>query len=465
MLVPINITGGTYKHKSLPLSAQVTRNFWPQKQQEGGTRSEYVLESFPGLTLLQTVSGGVDRGMVVHNGTFYRVVGSTLYSVSSAMVHTSLGTIAGSARCIFAGIGTGIVIVSAGTVYYWNGVTLATVSDIDLESPNAAAHLNNQIIYDGTDARFCVSDVGDPTAINGLNYAAAEAEADTLIRPYSFEQVIYMMCARHIERWWNSGTGNPPFDRIEQSVIPVGLAALHSVANNDNFMYFLGDDNQVYAIKGAQAQVVSPQPLNREIANYDIVEDAIGWCMNIQGQQFYVLTFPDAQKTWLYPEGGEWFEWSSGEIRSRANSYVYFNRKHIVADYANGNLYELDEAAYSDNGTEIIRVRHSAPLHGGDIGAAGKPVEMTRFELIMETGVGLVSGQGDEPEVMLRFSDDGGRTFGTEMRGTVGQLGQFLWKVEWFALGRFDSRILAISTSDPVHICIYSAVAEVEACI
>lgn len=465
MLVPINITGGTYKHKSLPLSAQVTRNFWPQKQQEGGVRSEYVLESFPGLTLRGSVSSGVDRGMFVHQGTFYRVVGSTLYSVSSTYNHTSLGTIAGSARCIFTGIGSGIVVVAAGTAYYWNGTTLATISDTDLESPNSAMTLNNQVLYDGEGARFCVSDVGDPTAINGLNYAAAEAVPDILVRPYSFEQLAYMLCAEHIERWNNSGAGNPPFDRLDQSIIPIGIAALHSAANNDNFLYFLGDDNQVYALRGSQAQVVSPQPLNREIANYSQVSDAIGWCMNIQGQQFYVLTFPEEQKTWVYPEGGEWFEWSSGGIRSRANSYVYFNRKHLVADYANGNLYELDEEAYSDNGTEIIRTRHSAPLHGGDIGAAGKPVEMTRFELIMETGVGVVSGQGSEPEVMLSFSDDGGHTFGTEMRGTVGSLGNFLWKVEWFALGRFDSRIVSVSCSDPVHICIYSAAAELEPCI
>lgn len=464
MLVPINITGGTYKHKSLPLSAQVTRNFWPQKQPSTAEKSSYILESFHGLKLFGSQSGGVDRGMFEHRGVLYKVTGPTLYSVSSAGVHTSLGSVSGNGRCIFDGIGANVVLVSGGVPYVWDGSTLTIITDEDLESPNGCAHLNNQILYDGDNGRFCVSDPGDETSINALNYATAESNADELLRVCVHKQIAYMLGEKTTELWWNSGTGNPPFDRVEGGIIQVGLGAVNSPASNDSYLYLLGDDCQVYALQNAVSQVVSPPTLTREISRYSTVSDAIGWCMCLEGQNFYVLTFPSADKTWLFPEGGEWFEWSSGISGGRniANSYARAYGKHLVADYQNGNIYEVDEDTYTDNGAAIIRMRDTGPIHGGLVNKPGKRLEMNRFELILETGVGLTSGQGSDPVIMLSFSDDGGMTFSTEMWGTVGQIGQYQWKVEWFCLGSFESRIVRVKTSDPVHYSIHSAGADIE---
>lgn len=463
----LNITGGTYRHKSLPLSAQTTRNFYPQLIQSQKARSQYILASYPGKKLFATQEGGIDRGMIVHKNVLYKVTGEKLYSVSADGTHTELGDITGSERCVFAGIGSNIVIVSDGSAWQYDGSTVSAITDGDLETPNACAHLNNQIIYDGDGGRFAVSDVGDATSIDPLNYATAESNADDLVRPYTFKQVLYLFGTDTIERWWNSGQGNPPFDRFQGGITQTGLAALHSVANDDDNIYFLGNDNQIYAIRGSSSSVIEPllpEPMVREISNYARVSDAVGYCINLNGQWIYVLTFPFANKTWALPIGGEWFELSSGANAGRdiANSYVYFNRKHLLSDYRNGNIYELDDETYSDNGEEIIRQRDTAPIHGGLFGAPGKRVEMSRFELIMERGVGLLSGQGENPQIMLSVSDDGGKTFSAEMWGTIGRLGEFMWKVEWFALGSFENRIIRIKTSDAVHYSIHSAAADIE---
>lgn len=465
MEIPINLTGGTYKHKSLPLSAQITRNFWPQLQQDGGTKSKYVLESFPGKTLFGTVAGGRNRGMFEHLGVVYKVTDTTLYTVDSTGTHTSRGTIPGTSRCIIVGIGTSVVIVTDGVPYVWNGTTLTTVTDGDLETPNAAAHLNNQIIYDGLNGRFCSSDVGDATSISALNYATAESNADDLLRPYVFDQILYLMGDKTIEGWWNSGVGQPPFDRIEGNIIQVGLGALYSVANSLNQVYFIGDNNQAYALKGSTALPISTQAIAREFASFGSVSDAIGMCYNLDGQWFYEVTFPTADRTFCYPEGGEWFELSSGTDGGRniADSYCFAFRKHLVADVNSGNIYELDFDNYTENGAAIVRLRDSAPLHGGLIkGAAGKTLTMNWLELILEVGVGTLSGQGIDPVVMLSLSDDGGHSFGTEMWAPIGRIGQHLYKVRWDCLGSFESRIIRIRVSDPVHYCIYSSVADIE---
>lgn len=464
--IDINITGGTYKHPSLPLSAQVTRNLWPQIQDNPAVKSKYILQAFYGMRLFGTVADGVDRGMLEHKGVGYKVTGTTLYTVASDGTHTTLDTIPGTGRCIIVGINNSIVIVTEGNAYVWDGATLTQVTDPDLESPSSAAHLNNQIIYDGDEGRFVSSDVGDATDIPALNYATAESDADDLVRVYTYNQTLYLFGDKTIETWYNSGVGTPPFDRIENGITRIGLQALYSVANTRDAIYFLGDDHQVYALNGSSYKAVSNLAIATEIASYSTRSDAIGFTANIAGQWFYFLTFPTENKTWAYTEGGDWWEWSSnaGGGRSRANSYMYIFGKHLVADYESGNIYELTPDVYTENEETIIRLRDTGVIHGGLFGAPGKDIEMSRFELIMETGIGLITGQGVNPYVMLSYSDDGGRTFSTEQWATAGRQGAFQWKVEWFALGRFTNRIMRIRFSDPCPFSIHSAAADIEVC-
>jgi hypothetical protein len=465
MTTTINITGGTYKNKSLPLSAQRTVNFWPQLQSPK-SKSPYVLETFPGKTVFGTVTGSRDRGMLEHLDVLYKVTDTTFYTVDTMGVHTSRGTIPGIDRCIMTGIGSNVVIVTGGTPYVWNGSALSVVNDADLESPNSCAHLNNQILYDGDGGRFASSDVGDATSIDALNYATAESDADELVRIYVHDQRALMMGSKTIEPWWNSGNGQPPFDRLEGSIIQIGLGALHSVANSKEYVYFVGNDNIAYALKGSYATPIFNDAIIAEITDSAMVSDAEGMCYNINGQWFYELSFPTLNRTFCHPEGGETFELSSGTEGGRniASSYAYFNRKHLVGDCNSGNIYELDLNTYTENSNTIIRYRDTAPLHGGLFGASGKTLIMNRFELIMEVGVGLLSGQGIDPMVMLSFSDDG-KTFSTEMWAPIGRIGQFLYKVEWFALGSFESRVIRVRVSDPVHWSIHSAAADIEVCI
>lgn len=462
--VPINLTGGTYKHKSRPLSAQVTRNFWPQAQQDASVKSPYILDSYPGKTLFGTSVGARNRGMKAHQGILYKLTDTTLYTVSSDGTHTSIGTIPGAARAVMQGIGSSLVIVTEGIAYEWDGATLTAATDNDFETPNSCAHLNNFMLYDGDGQRFASSDVGAPLTINALNYASAESNPDDLLRVYSHDQIVYMMGSESVEPWWNSGVGNPPFDRIEGSILQVGLGAIYSVASSRKFVYFMGSDNQVYAMKGGTVEPIFNDVLAREIASFAAIDDAEGICYNFEGQWMYELSFPTADRTFCYPEGGETFELSSGSSggRHRSSSYAFAFRKHLVGDAKSGNIYQLDRNAYDENGEAFIRTRDTGPIHSGLFGEAGKRIEMSRFELVMETGTGILSGQGTDPEVMLSFSDDGGRTFGTELRGHIGKSGQYQRTVEWFGLGSFEERIIRISISDPVYCAIYSAGADLE---
>jgi hypothetical protein len=447
------------------LDSQVTRNFWPQLQPGEGV-SRYVLESFPGLTSFSSGSG-IDRGMFVHKGVLYKVTATTLSSINSAGVRTTLGTIPGSSRCIFGGIVDTVIVVADGVAYTWDGATLTTGVDVDFETPNAVAVLNGQAIYDGDGSRFGVSDAGAPLTINGLNYGTAESVADNLLRPYAFNQVVYMMGERHIEGWWNSGSGNPPFDRVEGSIFQIGLAGRYAVANNKAAMYFLASDRDVYRIgAGGLENGFLPRTLAREFTNYSTVSDAVAFCFNLHGQEFFYLKFPSENKSFVYPEGGQWFELSStdyndGQIagRYRGDSYAYCYGKHLIADES-GNVLDLDEDTFTDNGDTIRRVRDTAPIHSGMFTEAGRQITLRSVNIVMETGVG---GVGDDPQIMIQFSTDGGRTFGTEIRGHLGVQGDFLRSVEFFGLnvtGR--TVVIRIVATGEFYYSIHAASAEVE---
>lgn len=347
------------------------------------------------------------------------------------------------------------------TIYQYT--SFSQITDTDLETPNSCAHLNNQIIYDGDGGRFVTSDVGDATSIDGLNYATAEAKPDDIKRVYVFKQILYLMGEKTIETWYNSGVGSPPFDRLEGGIIPVGLSAIYSVSNNDRFMYFLGDDNQVYQAAGTNAEHITTNALVQEFQSYSSIEDAIGYCFTFDNQHFYMLLFPAEQKSWCYnEESQQWFEPNEGLYPGF--SHVYAFRKNLIADGSNGNIYELDPDTYDQDGTLVERYRDTAPISGELLNASGKRVELNRFELIMETGVGRIAATGDNrdnPYVMLSVSKDGGKTFGTERWKSLGTQGGFK-KVEWHNLGSFYDGVIRIKFSDPNYYSIHAANADIE---
>jgi hypothetical protein len=83
------------------------------------------------------------------------------------------------------------------------------------------------------------------------------------------------------------------------------------------------------------------------------------------------------------------------------------------------------------------------------------------LQLDCETGVGLDgSVQGSDPQVMLRWSDDGGHTWSSEHWLPMGALGNYGLRVIWRRLGvttQIRDRVYEISGTDPIKINILAA--------
>ena len=67
-----------------------------------------------------------------------------------------------------------------------------------------------------------------------------------------------------------------------------------------------------------------------------------------------------------------------------------------------------------------------------------------------------------EPQVMLRYSNDGGFTWSSEKWRSLGRKGKYENRARWNRLGEFRQRVLEISITDPVERVVMGAYAELE---
>ena len=84
-------------------------------------------------------------------------------------------------------------------------------------------------------------------------------------------------------------------------------------------------------------------------------------------------------------------------------------------------------------------------------GAISGESEETTSEIIV---------QGSDPQVMLRWSDDGGHTWSNEHWRSMGKIGETGRRVLWRRLGmtmKLRDRVYEVSGTDPVKIAIMGA--------
>lgn len=455
--VPLSPVGQSYEHRSEAFSIQKTMNLIPQGELTGAAESS--LTTWPGCTAFVSLTGS-DRGMTVFKNELYKVNSNDLLKITADGTTTNLGTIAGSNRCVFANDGTNLIITTGDKGYQLTGTSLIEITDPDFQNGNSVTYLNQQMIYDGNGGQFQVSDVGDPDSHQPNNFATAESAPDDTIRVFAFRERVYIFGEKSVETWYNSGTGNPPFARLNGGTMNVGLAAIHSVDSTDDFCYFLGDDRRVYRFSSHQPQNITSIAVSHQIDLLGDVSDAVGGIARIEGQSFYVLTFPSGNKTFAFNEqSGAWFNLSTGadEQRYIGESYAEVYGKRLIADKASGSVLELDLDAFDDNGQVKIQERVFGPINGTVLGAPGERVLMSWVDIVMQTGVGLITGQGVNPQLMVSGSFDGGKTFTGIDDVLIGRQGDGRIKARWDHTESFYDLFIKIRCSDPVFLSIFSA--------
>lgn len=476
MRVPVEFAKTSYKSKSIPVSAQRLLNFYPELQPEG-SKNRIVLFGTPGLSLFATAGSGPVRGMLVMGSLLYVVSSTTLYSVNSTGTVTSIGTINGSANVSMATNGTELIICHGSTTStkayrYTVAGGLAAIGDADFRYCDTVDFLDQFFIFNANDGtgQFFISDVGDGSSYDASQFATAEAKPDILRRVVTSNRELWLMGAETVEIW---GVQPGTFPFIRQHVIQIGCISKFSPAVIFDGVCWLGDDGIVYFGAGYSAQRISTHAIEQEFATYTTLEDAIAYAYKDEGHFFYVLSFPQQGKTWcvdvplaLSSPGIGWHERSyfnnGSHTRHRSNCYARAFSKNLVGDYSNGKIYQLKTDTYTDAGDTIQRVATAPTIH-----ANGQTFFMGRFEIEFESGVGLASGQGSNPEAMLEWSADGGHTFDSDLSAEIGNAGiggsgDYQKQTVWVGLGAYRQFTPKLIVSDPVKWVVIKANADIE---
>lgn len=443
---------------------------WAPHIEGQGARSRMALHPDPGLKANAVVGAGPHRSTLLPwNGHLYGVSGRTVFSTTGTGTPVTVGTIAAGGQRVSMAAGRDMILIVDGTAgYTWNGTTLASVSDGDFFAGTTTVTYLDGYFIAHTGNRYQISALDDATSWSAIAFKSAEGSADDIAAVATNNQDLYLVGTETTEVHYNTGTGTVPFAPYGNSAIGYGTPAPHSVSWALPGLFFLAQtangEHSVVRVVGLEPQVVSDPDLEWQIGQMMTVEDAIGWVYQQAGRWWYQLTFPTEMRTFVLGiESGLWHERRTyGKGRHRANSHGVISRKHLVGDFESGALYELDFATGTDGGSVIERIRITPDMH-----ADGDVIEFDEVLLAFNSGEALlpgaspVSGDGSDPEVSMRFSDDGGRTWGPWMNEPIGKIGEYDRRVSFNALGDATKRRFEIKVTSAVPVALADAYAEI----
>ena len=469
MEVP-GFVGGSYPAQAVTLDQERTVNWYVERTDQiakGTARA--ALYPTPGVTALATGVNGAGRGHFAADEREFCVIGNRLYEASSAGVLTNRGGVATSPDpATFSSNGDGggqLFITSGGNGYIFTLATnvLTQVAALDGKA-DMGDHLDGYFLaLHRASSTMYASDLLDGlTWQTGTQFAQRSAAADPWISLKVLGRYIWLLGEQTSEVWYDAG-GVFPFELHPSGLIQYGTAASFSVAVGDGALYWLGaskiGDSYVMRTTGFAPEVVSHAPMEMVIGSYPLISDAFGECYSDEGHTFYVLSFPRQHATWAYgaksafwAERGTWLQEIGAYTYWRPRHHAFAFGEHRILDADAGTLYRMGRELGLDVEERHIRRLRRAPA----LQQENQRIYYSAFELDLEPGLGLANGlgpdndRGNNPQVGLRYSNDGGKTWGPEIFRSAGKIGEYGTRVRWNRMGQGRRRVFEVVVSDPI---------------
>ena len=407
------------------------------------------------LTVSAVSSGTLHAGMTITNST-----------LTTKTVITALGTGTG-------GAGTYTIsnsqTVGSSTMYGLNW-TILPASDGAFVGGSTVEVVDNYFIYSKPDSQLWGATDILSIISNPLSYGTKDGSPDDLVTIIVDRREVYLLGEMSSEVWIDVGAFPFPFQRIPGTSTQQGIAARFSAARVGNSFAYVSKNNRgeatVVRMNGYIPERISTHAVENTLVGQN-VSDALAWTYQLNGHEVYVVTFPSIGEnglTWAFDNTtGLWHKWlytnNQGLYeRHRGNCCSFFNQEVLVGDYENGKLYKVSLSDYTDDGQLVRRLRR-CPHITTDL----QRQYFHELQIQFEPGVGLSVGQGDNPQAMLRWSNDGGFTWSNENWVTIGAQGQYYNRAMWRRLGWARDRIFEVVVTDPIKAVIVSANLKAEA--
>ena len=451
----------------LPVTGPPHQNL--SSEQELDVRSALVMDAYvdeagftvkrPGLQDFITLGTGVSV-----DGLYWwdeaekalAVSDSKLYSINDASGSLTLITaglnLPGGNRVSFDTTGDGLNVLMAGgqNIITTDGATAASLTD-----PDAPTTVRSLTVYDqytvaqvegsGT---FAFDEVGSGgSSWRAQDIATAEAKPDRVMSVLGTLDGFALFGRTSTEFWVNDGTS--PFTRVQGLTFDRGCGARYSPAKRGDNWCWIDERRTVVRATVNKIEEIS-DPIGQALHDLSTIEDGIGDIITVRGWSLYVLTFPTANRTFVYDlKQNAWYEWGNWDTangiynRFRGASYVYSPKWnfHLVGDKANGKIYKLSDDEFEDNGDVLRSIRRTGFVTHNT--SARKRCKALRFRLKRSVATGSVASPG----MQVRWRDDGG-AWGVTRTIDLGAVGDNVLHVTIYQCGTYRTRQYEFIHSD-----------------
>lgn len=472
-------------------------NWYFEKTESPNAKVGGWLAPTPGIMLFSNLSAAAGtalpsvRGSWITSGRRFFVAGTHLLELTGTGVATDYGGFGGNNNIVDDGLPA--IMVDAGTVggAYPSQLLIASGGSLSVFSlvsntfqamttpptgVQSVEFLDGYFLALSTSGAgvnsFSASNAEDATTWSGLSVSQVQVFSDTLLSMKAINRLLWVFGAKRAVAYYLSGAPLFPFDVVSGGFMETGIEAQFSVARvashqGTTICWLAGDErggHWVAAANGFTAQRVSDYALEYWMAQQKTgVSDAIGMGRGDQGHNFYDLWFPSANATWTLDIDNGWWHRRSSLVNGVAaahigRTHIWDGAFHLVGDRTSGNVYQMTINAYNENVgagvfNPIIRTRVGPTIEseGGQL-----TVPINEFQIDLETGLGpippLVDAFGNprDPYLMVSYSEDHGKTWGSERMLACGQAGNNIVPVVDRRLGSWRSWTPKITASDPI---------------
>lgn len=466
--------GPAYRTRSENADAESLLNAYVETIASSGNAKKSTIYGMPGAKLLLTVPTTGSRGAFSQDGLTLFVVGDELYSLNLVLSsYTALGTILDDGQPVsFSSNGRGgeqVAICGGGQVKILNLLTMTLSAAITLPLTNAPVMLafidGYFLLLEADTIRVWFSNLEDGTVWDALDFFARSQTSDNLVGIKVLQDKVWTFGSLTTEVFYDSGDTDNPFVPYPGSIIQEGLVSPWAVGLQGELLVWMAQDNEgtgrvVTATDYTPTRISTPA-LDYALGTYPTLADAELHVYEQEGHPFACWTLWEAGVTWCYDAResamrGEptWHQRTTYDPITaqttawRARGICSTSAGILIGDVATGGIYKLDLDTFCDACGPIIRQR-TAPYVSDD----NQWIFIDQIELGIQSGVGVVIGQGVQPTVMGEISRDGGHTWDPPVQASVGALGAYDEPAIWYQCGRVraDRFVFRVTQSDEVR--------------
>lgn len=461
----IPILSGVYTDGGPDFRTSYPVNMVPVPKEQG--ISNGYLRPADGIAQLGT-GPGIDRGGINWNGQCYRVMGSNLVRITESGSTIVLGDVYNDNLPVtFDYSFDRLAISSAGSLFYYDNITLTRVDDSDLGTVVDFVWVDGYFMT--TDGKFLiVTELNNPFAVNPLKYGSSEADPDPVVALLKLRNEVYALNRNTIEVFDNIGGDFFPFQRIEGAQVQKGVVGTYACCVFADTIAFVGSGRNeapsIYLGVNAGAAKVATMEIDQILAQY--TEEELSHCVvearNDKSHQHLYVHLPD--RTIVYDAAASqqlqepvWFHLTSsleGFSTYRARNFVWCYNKWLCGDPTTSNHGYLVENISSHYGDDVRWEFGTMIVYNEGRGAIFHELELVALTGRVEFG--------KDPAISTSYSVDGENW--SQLRTIkAGKQGDRTKRLSWLQQGSMRNwRIQRFSGDSQAHLSFARLEARVE---